>query len=82
MPISDDTIRRWKEIEKKIQEFMDYFQCDRQEAMQRVSINGAVQAMETTQRIEKRQEEIRVSELKRRKNIAAKEAGDIEAMLK
>jgi hypothetical protein len=82
MPISDDTIRRWKEIEKKIQEFMDYFQCDRQEAMQRVTINGAVQAMETTQRIEKRQEEIRLSELKRRKNIAAKEAGDIEALLK
>jgi hypothetical protein len=82
MPLSDDTIKRWKKLEEKIQDFISYFGCDRSTAMQMVCTNGAIEAMETAKRLEKRQEDMRVSELKRLRNLAAKEVGDIDTLLK
>jgi hypothetical protein len=69
MPISDDTKRRIKAFGEKVKEFMEYFDCDKATAWQMVTANSAAQALETTKRLEKRQEEIRQIELKRRQNV-------------
>jgi hypothetical protein len=61
--LSDATVERLKQWEEKLIEFMSFYGCDRQEAIQRVYANNSYKVFEMASRIDKRTKANALAEL-------------------
>jgi hypothetical protein len=68
MPISDDTVRRIKELREVVNAIMDTFQVPEDRAWQMAAANGSYKAVETAKRMDER---ARKNELARLHALAA-----------
>jgi hypothetical protein len=60
--LSDETYRRMKEIDERLNDIMGKKKCTREEAWHYLTANGAYKACETAAKIKARQDQIAIAE--------------------